>query len=290
MQVIIDAVQRAGLGARFALDVASVSRGIRKLGLLHVESIQEHATRTCLAELGLVVVASRVLHRFADPGSREHILVDSRTSRGDDCQELWFAKPGARVPSATDLFSDPGLHLGYPDCCTRFMKDSSSLAFHYRRYLFDSAPRLWEINRLTTLFSSGLLMPDFFPCSLACEEARRFATPFIQLAEEILPEGEAARWIRQAKQPLLIYQGSLYSFSDWRIEGSTLHLKAGSARRVTIGDVAVMDASPKTDGPTLLDFSHLRSGSHAVAPTVASIEPAIGDAISIQLSSMSTLP
>lgn len=290
MRMISDAVQRAGLGARFALDVASVSRGIRRFGLLHVESGREQATRACLDELGLVVVASRALHRFMDPRSREHILVESRMSSGDTCHELWFATSAASAPTPADLFSDPGLHLGYPACCTRFMMESPSLAYHYRRYLFDTAPRHWEINRLTTLFSAGLLMPDFFPCSLACSEARRFATPFIQLAKETLQDGEAVRWIGQAQQPLLMYQGSLFSFSDWRLDGDTLHLQAGSARSVRVKDIATMDATLKMTEPLLLDFHHLRSSPHAAAPTMARIESASGDVISIRLSSRPSPP
>jgi hypothetical protein len=283
--MISNAIQRAGLGARFALDVASVCCGMRKYGLLHVESCQEKATRAFLAELGLVVVASRALNRFVDPRSRESILVESHNSIGNTCHELWFATSAASAPAPADLFSDPGLHLGYPACCTRFMMESPSLACHYNRYLFDAAPRYWEINRLTTVFSSGLLMPDFFPCSLACSEARRFAAPFIELAQEVFEDGQAARWVRQAQQPLLMYQGSLYCFSNWRLEGDTLCLEPDSAISVRVKDIATLDETPKMREPRLLEFHHLRSSPSAAMPATVRIESADGDVISIQLSS-----
>jgi hypothetical protein len=283
MRLICDAIQRAGLDMRFALDVASVARGIRKLGLLHVVVEQEQATRACLDQFGLVVVASRALHRIADPHSREHILVDSGSTPGDACVEIWFSASSGSAPSASELFGDPGRHLGYPACCTRFMLESPSLARHYRRYLFDTTARHWEINRLTTLFSPGLLMPDFFPCSLACLAAREFATPFIQLAKETLPEGAANNWIQQAQQPLLLHRDSVISFSRWRIDGNTLHLSAASARSIGVKEVIPRGDFPPFTRPVLLHFRHLRSAPEADAPTIARIETARGETVSIDL-------
>jgi hypothetical protein len=232
-------IQRQGLDPRFALDIASVKKGIRPRGLLHVHALQAPGIRSLLTSYGLKVVAERPLEGSRDPQSREGILSDLKPDTPAErlWHEIWFSAKETAAIDPAELFRAPGVHLSYPRCCVEAMLATRTLSTFYEVYVNDPRHRHWEINRLTTVFTDGLLIPDFFPCSLACREARDFARPFIDFAPEILGVTRASEWIARAKQPYFVYQNSLYTAFNYACENNRLVVDMDSMSKMPLKDI-----------------------------------------------------
>ena len=258
-------VQLYGLDPRFALDIASVKKGIRPRGLLHVHASQARGIHSLLTTYGLKVIAERYLEGSRDSQSREGILSDLKpnTPASHLWHEIWFSTQDIAAIDSAELFHAPGLHLSYPGCCVNAMLATHTLSSFYDTYINDPHHRHWEINRLTTVFSDGLLIPDFFPCSLACREARDFASPFIELAREILGSNRAADWIQRAKQPYFVYQDSLYTALDYECEDNHLVVTMESMSKTHLKDIG-KTISRHEDLFTLIPFAHFYD--HATRP------------------------
>lgn len=250
-------VQHYGLDPRFALDIASVKKGIRPRGLLHVHTSQASGIYSLLTAHGLKVVAERKLEGSRDPQSREAILSDLKpnTPVGGLWHEIWFAVHDTMPIDPAELFRAPGVHLSYPKCCVDAMLATQTLSTFYDRYINDPLQRYWEINRLTTVFSGGLLTPDFFPCSLACRPARDFARPFIELAQDILGTELASDWIRRAKQPYFVYRDSLYTALNYECEDNHLVVVMESMSKMLLKNIG-KTIFRHEDQFTLLPFVH----------------------------------
>lgn len=232
-------LRNQGLDQRFSLDIASVKKGIRPRGLLHVHASLSTGVKSLLTTYGLKVIAERCLEGSRDPQSREGILSDLKadTKAEHVWHEIWFSSHEAPSIDSTELFRAPGRYLSYPKCCIKAMLATTTLSSFYDVYINDSRQRAWEINRLTTVFSDDLLIPDFFPCSLACHEARDFARPFIELAREVLGASRAAGWIERAKQPYFVYRDSLYTTRDYSLENSHLVVAMESMSKRLLKDI-----------------------------------------------------
>jgi hypothetical protein len=250
-------IQRQGLDPRYALDIASVKKGIRPRGLLHVHALQAPGIHALLTTYGLRVVAERQLEGSRDPQSREGILSDLKPDTPAErlWHEIWFSAQETAPIDPTELFRAPGVHLSYPGCCVDAMLATRTLSSFYDMYINDPRHRAWEINRLTTVFTDGLLIPDFFPCSLACREARDFARPFLELAREILGAQRAADWIARAKQPYFVYQDSLYTALDYACDNNHLVATMESMSRIPLQDIGKTIARQK-DQFGLVPFAH----------------------------------
>jgi hypothetical protein len=171
--------------------------------------------------------------------------------------ELWYARSGDEVlPPPAALFADPGRHLGYPVCCVAEWERLKSQRDLYRRYIFETAGGHWELNRLAALFEPGLLIPDFFPCSLSCEPARAFAAPIIELAREVLDPAWVDDTVRWMQAPLLDRAGALYAFPTWNLNGRELELNTTDAARVPLAAVGRFDGVARS-GCRLVSFRHL---------------------------------
>jgi hypothetical protein len=266
MKTLSEQLASVGLEARFGLDLLSVQRGLRDFGLLHVDYNVESDLVNIVHSQNMDVIAKRTLFRIRDPKSREQILLDQQRSGSTPCSEVWFARKGHVGPEATELFRRPGVYLGYPDCCVRGMEESHSLAGHYERYLWTDGNRHWELNRLATLFSAWLPFPDFFPCSLACNNALKFVAPFWVIAETVLGAAAAQRWSETAQQPLILWDGNLLSFKDWQLQGDALRVHLASVVRRPIAEICTKTKVPTTGGPYLLEFRHLRAVGRADSP------------------------
>lgn len=250
-------IERQGLDPRFALDIASVKKGIRPRGLLHVHALQAPGIHSLLTAHGLKVVAERQLEGSRDPQSREGILSDLKPGTPSDrlWHEIWFSAPETAQIDPHELFRAPGVHLSYPGCCVDVMLATRTLSTFYDVYINAGRHRHWEINRLTTVFTDGLLIPDFFPCSLSCRKARDFARPFIELAWEVLGAERAADWIERAKQPYFVYQNSLYTAFDYACEGNHLVVTMESMSKMPLKDIG-KTISRQEDNFALIPFAH----------------------------------
>jgi hypothetical protein len=230
---------RYGLDARFALDIASVKIGVRPRGLLHVHASQASSIHSLLTAYGLKILAERQLEGSRDPSSREGILSDLKSNTPHDrlWHEIWFSQQNSAQVDSAELFRAPGFYLSYPPCCVDAMLATQTLSTIYDLYINDSQHRYWEINRLTTIFTDGLLMPDFFPCSLACCAARDFASPFIDMAASVLGAKRASEWIVRAKQPYFVYQDALFTAFDYECEDNHLTVTMESMSKTQLRDI-----------------------------------------------------
>lgn len=250
-------IERQGLDSRFALDIASVKSGIRQRGLLHVHASRAEGVRSLLTSYGLKLTGERLLESNQDSQSREGVLTDLKADTPLDrlWHEIWFSSQGAPPVEPQELFRAPGVHLSYPNCCIDAMLSTRTLSSFYDVYINAPEHRAWEINRLTTVFSEGLLTPDFFPCSLACKKARDFAEPFIKLSVEVFGQHKAADWIRRAKQPYFVYNHALYTASDYTIDDNHLVVETESMSAVPLQKIGAT-ISQQGRALALIPFAH----------------------------------
>jgi hypothetical protein len=255
--LIADRLELLGIERRFALDVSSVKIGIRPRGLLHVPRSASYPLECLLGDLGLRVEASRILFRSADPLTRESLLTEESQGNLPEWSEVWFARRDAPQVSQETLFEDVGRFLGYPACCRAAMTTRDSLAGVYRRYLMERSNRQWQLNRLSTLFSSFVLMPDFFPCSLSCSAALNFVEPFLQAAKATFKAEEVSAATRFMKGILTIIEDQIICWPDWWTSDGSLHVDLSSAKKERVGKVCRGIEDNELSQPGLLVFEHL---------------------------------
>lgn len=257
MSQLPHALETLGLDRRFSVDVLSVARGVRRLGLLHAPLSSESGLRAILFGAGLAVFARRELFRQNDPDSREGILRDPSWGESANFIELWYAqREDITLPPAEALFADPGTHLGYPMCCVAKWEKVNSQRDLYQQYIFETVGGLWELNRLAALFESGLLIPDFFPCSLSCKSAHAFVAPIVELVSKTLDPSWIANTARWMRAPLLERNGLLYAFPTWNLNGRDLELHAADAARTALAAVGRFNFEVR-QGCRMVSFNHL---------------------------------
>lgn len=257
-------LEEVGIPRRFAVDVCSVVRGVRRMGLIHAPLETGAKLRAILNQADLAVFAQRMLLRCDDPNSREGILRECRAGEGPNFIELWYARPDAgSLPASDTLFANPGLHLGYPPCCVAEWERGKSQRNLYRRYIFDTVAGHWEINRLVTVFQGGLLIPDFFPCSMDCEQARAFVAPILAAAQIALDRAWVLETIRWMQAPLVCHSGSLYAFPNWTLAESRLELRIADGVKVPLSAIGDFDNQQQRVF-RLVAFRHLAPAREAI--------------------------
>ena len=249
-----------GIDRRFALDIASVVSGTRPRALLHLPDAAKSELNRILGGLGLFKIATRTLYRRGDTSSRESVLFESSPNDGGTCEnwvEVWFQRVGTEVPPASWLIGNPGEALSYPTCCVDAFTRRRSLSDSYFRYLTDPVPGAWEVNRLATIFSDGLLMPDFFPCSLACDSAKKFAIGFDGVAKSVFSGALISEWRRMQRAVYTIICADLVCWPNWSVNAGRLRLDADHALKVPLAEVA--QGLPPTGGEVarLVPFAHI---------------------------------
>ncbi len=254
---LLNDIHRYGLDMRFALDIASIKMEIRPRGLLHIHSSQASSIHLLLKKYNLKVVAERYLEGSRDPYSREGILSDLKPNTPNDrlWHEIWFSKQDTATIDPLLLFRSPGKYLSYPACCVNAMMGTKTLSTFYELYINEPQQRHWEINRLTTIFTAGLLTPDFFPCSLSCRLARDFARPFIEIARDILGQERASDWIKRAKQPYFVYKDFLYTAFDYEYENNHLIATMESMSKKQLQEIG-KTISCHTSNFSIIPFAH----------------------------------
>ena len=270
---------------RFALDVASVVSGTRPRALLHLPDAAKFELNRILTGLGLVEIASRTLYRTGDPASRESILCDSCPRDERACEswvEVWFQRVGGYVPSASWLLGNPGEALGYPTCCVNAFTRQRSLSDSYRRYLTDPAPGAWEVNRLATIFSNGLLMPDFFPCSLACDSARKFAIGFDVVARSVFSNSLIAEWRRMQRAVYTIIGSELVCWPEWNVLAGRLRVDADHSLRVPLVQVAIGLPPACGEVARLIPLAHVEFEGDGPQRDLMSVRLSWGEQVSLK--------
>lgn len=271
MQSFVGTLEKLGLHRRFAVDVLSVIRGIRRFGLLHAPVAAESDLCGSLNSIGLKVIARRGLIRSDDPNSREAVLNDCSEKIKANFVELWIALEGTELPTSYELFINPGRYLGYPACCVEEWERLQSQRDFYSRYLFETSFGLWEVNRLSAVFDGGLVFPDFYPCSLECEAACAFVAPILESAKETLDRAWVDQTIKWMRAPIVIHRGGLYAFPDWHLSGIDLELNTLHAVRLPLCTLGRFER-PADDPTRLVPFRYLAGAGRVVLVSVDGVK------------------
>jgi hypothetical protein len=285
MKNLATQIQSAGVERRFALDIGSVIAAIRPRGLLHVSADLKHGLERLLKTYGLRIEAFRELYRQCDSASREGVLSECyRDDQGTEkwC-EIWYANPEATTVDQEVLFSNPGKFLGYPECCRRAMNGEHALARLYKRYLFEDSDRHWELNRLAALFHNGILMPDFFPCSMSCELARKYVVAFHDVAAEVFSETELEKTVAAMRAPITIIKGDAVQWGEWSLNRERLCVKANGGKKESLAKVSSHLPINSAPSPLLVAFTHLMEGDDKRPPSTLAISAEKGETIELPL-------
>lgn len=228
-----------GIDRRFAVDLASVIVGARRCALMHVPAGIVDAIRELACEYSLFSIAAKRLRRIPDSRSREGLLFDLESqsaSSGEEWAELWFGLTPSGLAESKRQFD--AKDLGYPECCIDDYSSCSSLSGHYQKYLRCSERGHWEINRLSAVCCDGFIMPDFFPCSLACEAAVDYSRRFFEVATQTIDPLTIARWRSVMRGVYAVAEGSLICWPNWHVTDRVLHLENAGAMSASLTAVA----------------------------------------------------
>ena len=243
-----------GINPRFSIDIASVAERIRDFGLIHIESHQKEQMMQILNNCNCKIIKNRNLKFTKDSESREGMLYDIKNGEKPTHCEIWYCSVNKEIDPNFNPFLNPGEFLGYPKCCVSKYESTSGMGLFYKEYLFsDNKSRYNEINRLCTLFFPNLLMPDFFPCSLSCEEAREFSLKIQSKINLIYTKEEIKETYGYKLAPILIISEKLYCFPNFKLENQNLTLKVDSSTQfVNLRSVLDTKYWPSIDGKNLL--------------------------------------
>jgi hypothetical protein len=223
--------------ARHLLELAAVLAGHKPVARVVVEAPRVDAAASRLRALGLAV---------AEP--RSGLAVVRETSLGDRYTEVAplddprvreAAIHCARDTETAALARDAdegadagtiGRLLGYPSCCVtayaRVFEDHDWLDT-----LLEGCGRLeWldpDGNKLAYLFDGASLLPDYFPCSLRCAQARRLAALLRTAGRAAGLDGEVEAAEAAMRRPLIVWSGLVIQPDDdragpdglWAFEG-----------------------------------------------------------------------
>jgi hypothetical protein len=200
------------------------------------------------------IIKNRNLKFIKDSESREGMLYDIKNLEKPTHCEIWYCSANKEIGPNFDPFLNPGEFLAYPKCCVSKYESTSGMGLFYKEYLFsDNKIRYNEINRLCTLFFPNLLMPDFFPCSLSCEEAKTFSLNIQSIINLIYTKEEIQETYRYKLAPVLLISEKLYCFPNFKLENQKLTLKVDSSTQyVNLKSVLDTKYWPSIDGKNLL--------------------------------------
>jgi hypothetical protein len=264
-----------GINPRFSIDIASVAERARDFGLLHIEIYQKEKTIEILQRTNCKIIKSRDLKFTKDSESREGMMYDIKDGEKPTHSEVWFCSVNKEIEPNFDPFLNPGKFLGYPSCCVNKYETNRGMGEFYKEYLFtDKSIRYNEINRLCTLFNPNLLMPDFFPCSLSCENAREFAQKIQSIINLIYSEEEIQESNKYSNAVLLILSEKLFCFPNFRIENNNLILIADeSAQYLNLSKVLDQKYWPDLkDKNILIKFKNIENTTKVFLESKSSLE------------------
>jgi hypothetical protein len=284
MKDLPDKLNKLGVERRFALDIGSVIAGVRPRGLMHIPIDQKQGLQQILDQYGLRLEAERTLYRLNDSKSREGVLLDcSINESAEKWSEIWYSNSKSEVVDQYELFNNPGLFLGYPECCRNSMKCENALAKLFYKYIFTDKICHWELNRLATVFHNNILMPDFFPCSISCESARTYVLPFHRIAEKIHSQFELDEAIRAMKAPITLIDKYIVQWSDWMIDEKFLRVRTSGSKKEFLSKISSCLQTCSLSNAQLVPFKHLFDSVENEFPCILSIEINEQNAIELPL-------
>lgn len=228
---------------RHVFEVAAALAGLKRVVRVVVEPSELAVTKQLLADLGLAV-------READ----SFLGVKKATNLGDQWT-IHVAKDDPRCAYATVFAAlDPsdaakaarqegtadaqeiGRFLGYPECCvTNYsrIEDGSEwltilLDGHRARSKRQQRPSHLA-NKIGYLFDGASFLPDYFPCSLYCAEAKELASLLREAALKCGLVDLVLETDQALKRPIIVWRGLVIQPLDclemadqgWAFQGET---------------------------------------------------------------------
>lgn len=172
----------------------------------HSAKKQATKTRTALGDIFTVSVD------WEDPSGDFFVVIIGKTEE-DVRQALEYENNDVSFELFGQLYQ-------YPACCIESyskMKSDSDWIYNYLVHSPIDISGYYQCNRLAVLFDESVLLPEFFPCHIACKETKKLGIQY----EEILRFAgwnERLRKIQQSlKAPILIRHGILFQLVDSQI-------------------------------------------------------------------------
>jgi len=217
-------VRDLGLPRTITLDISSILYGIRTHSLIHLPHASTPQLDELLSKWGFVVAWRKTLYLVKDPDSTDSILKENPPSHGPF--ELWNEYLLSTEKNREPAIRKNGMAyaLGYPECCQNNYLTADGLSSIYYSYVYSRVPYLWQLNRLSRLFSGDLLGPDYFPCSMHCVHSAKLFNEFHILYKSIYGDESYAEETNLLRSPLLIINETLSRWPTWSIDGNTLIL------------------------------------------------------------------
>lgn len=268
-------LSKIDINPRFSMDIASVAERVRDFGLLHIEIYQKEKTIEILQNLNCKIIKSRDLKFIKDSESREGMMYDLKDGEKPTHSEVWYCSVNKEIEPDFDPFLNPGKYLGYPSCCVEKYETTRGMGLFYSDYLFDKENiRYNEINRLCTLFNPNLLMPDFFPCSLSCKNARDFSIKIQSIINQIYSTDEIQETNKYSNAVLLILSEKLFCFPNFRVEKNNLILTADeSAQYLNLSKVLDQKYWPDLkEKSILIKFKNIENTTKVFLESKSSLE------------------
>jgi hypothetical protein len=263
-------VRDLGLPRTVTLDISSILAGIRTHSLIHIPHASTPQLDELLSKWGFVVAWRKTLYLVKDPDSTDSILKEESPSHGHF--ELWseylLTTETNRELSISQ--NKMGYALGYPECCQHHYATADGLSSIYYSYVYSSVPYLWQLNRLSRVFSGELLGPDYFPCSMHCEHSAKLFSEFHKVYKTIYGEESYAEEANLLRSPLLIINDTLTRWPIWSIDGNTLILSTPGSMSLPLMTIFGENRPIKQSSQAILiPANHLGDISKTIVITAA---------------------
>lgn len=124
---------------------------------------------------------------------------------------------------------------------------------------------------MAALFHDAILMPDFFPCSMACASAQSYVVPFHQVASQVFPRVNLLMRGMRCSHLSLLSPPKLFSGGT----GGALEIACASSRMAPEKrPYRVSSFLPSRDESSahLVSFKHLLVAGHEAVPCILRIE------------------
>lgn len=116
-------------------------------------------------------------------------------------------------------FKQFGRLYGYPSCCIEGysnIENGEDWIVNYLKQSPINIPGYYQCNRLAVLFDENTLLPEFFPCHIACKQTRELGKQYEELLRNAGWEQRLQKIRKSLKSPILIRHGTLLQLVNSR--------------------------------------------------------------------------
>lgn len=217
----------SAVAERNLLELLAVVEGIKAVVRLPLNNADWPVLVDYCEKLGLEIAHSSfkiATVRTTPLGDRFTINVPWSDSRGQEfvayVARTLEAARRAEVIDHSGNNSEIGQLYQYPRCCTEGYLEIERGAYWAEiivRRTSGSHQSLFS-NKLAYLFDGASLFPDYFPCSLSCEETKRLGIAYYSLLRKYGMEDLADSLRERLSRPVLFGDGIAYQFRNASIE------------------------------------------------------------------------